>query len=387
MSEPGPASEPRGPGGPGFLVSAARAAALRRRLLAWWGAGHRALPWRFPPGKADPYRVWLSEVMLQQTRVEAVLPYYRRFLARWPTLRALAAAPDGEVLAAWSGLGYYARCRNLLRAARAALRQHGGLPPSLEALRALPGLGPYTAGAVASIAFGIPAAAVDGNAARVLARLFRLQGDPARGPFRRRTWALARELAGEGTPGRLPSGAPGEWTQALMELGATVCRRAPECRRCPLSTLCEARRGGVERRLPRPGRRPARRSMVMACALIRRRGELLLARQPEGGLFAGLLGLPSAAVLPGEDPAAALRRELRARGLPVRTVRALGSTRRTLTHRDLELHAVSCSLRALPRARGVGAGLVWVAMDRAAEAGLPSAMRALLCAVGASAPA
>jgi len=388
LSEPEPASAPPGPGGPGSLVPAARATALRRRLLAWWGAGHRALPWRFPPGAADPYRVWLSEVMLQQTRVEAVLPYYRRFLAKWPTLRALAAAPDGEVLAAWSGLGYYARCRNLLRAARAALREHGGLPASLEALRALPGTGPYTAGAVASIAFGIPAAAVDGNAARVLARLFRLAGDPARGPFRRRAWALARQLAGEGTAGRPSPGAPGEWTQALMELGATVCRRTPECRRCPLATLCEARRGGVERRLPRPGRRPARRPMVLACALIRRRGELLLARQPEGALFAGLLGLPSAEVHPGEEPAAALRRALRARGLAVRTARALGSARRTLTHRDLELHALSCTLlRAPPRPGGEGAGLSWVAMDRAEEAGLPSAMRALLRAVRASAPA
>ncbi len=145
-------------------------------MLAWWDAGHRDLPWRVPQHGADPYRVWLAEVMLQQTRVETAIPYYRRFLERWPSLEALAAADDAEVLAAWSGLGYYARCRNLIAAAREALRRHGGLPGSLEALRALPGFGPYTAGAVASIAFAVPAAAVDGNVSRVLSRLFRVAG-------------------------------------------------------------------------------------------------------------------------------------------------------------------------------------------------------------------
>ena len=136
-----------------MIVPLSRAREIRRRLLSWWDAGHRDLPWRFPQRGADPYRVWLAEVMLQQTQVRTVLPYYARFVARFPTLEALAAAREDEVLALWSGLGYYARCRNLLAAARAALRDHGGLPASLEALRALPGFGPYTAGAVASIAF------------------------------------------------------------------------------------------------------------------------------------------------------------------------------------------------------------------------------------------
>src|SRR5512138_1944729 len=183
-------------------MPAPRRAALRRRLLAWWDAGHRELPWRFPQHAADPYRVWLAEVMLQQTQVRTVVPYYARFLARYPTLEALAAADEDGVLALWSGLGYYARGRNLLAAAREAIARHGGLPASLEALRALPGFGPYTAGAVASIAFAIPAPAVDGNVIRVLARLFAVRGAPGDARFRRRIDALAAELVGEGTASR-----------------------------------------------------------------------------------------------------------------------------------------------------------------------------------------
>jgi A/G-specific adenine glycosylase len=321
--------------------------------------------------------------MLQQTRVEAAVPYYLRFVARWPTLEALAAAPDGEVFAAWSGLGYYARCRNLLRAARTAVREHGGLPGSLAALRALPGFGPYTAGAVASIAFALPAAAVDGNVARVLARLFHLRGEPGRTPFQRRVWQLARELVGEAPGGRRarPPEAPGDWNQALMELGATLCGRAPACPRCPLLGLCEARRAGVERAVPRPRRRPRRTAVTVACAVVERRGMVLLVRQPEGGLFAGLLGLPAALVPEGAGPAAALRQALGARGLRVRTGPELGAARRTLTHRELELRAISCAVEALPQGFAAHGGGAWVAREDLGRAGLPAAMLALLRAV------
>ncbi len=181
-------------------IPPARRAALRRRLLAWYDGGHRALPWRFPQRAADPYRVWVAEVLLQQTQVRAAVPYYERFVARFPTLEALAAAREDEVLALWSGLGYYARGRNLHAAAREALRVHGGLPASLDGLRALPGFGPYTAGAVASIAFAIPAAAVDGNVARVLARLFLVAGDPAAARTRSRLAALAAALVARSGP-------------------------------------------------------------------------------------------------------------------------------------------------------------------------------------------
>jgi A/G-specific adenine glycosylase len=354
------------------LVPPSRRAALRRRLLAWWDAGHRDLPWRFPQHGADPYRVWLAEVMLQQTQVAAAVPYFRRFVARWPTLEALAAAPDEDVFAAWSGLGYYARCRNLLAAARAAVREHGALPEGLAALRALPGFGAYTAGAVASIAFAVPAAAVDGNVARVLSRWFRVDGEPAAAATRARLWALAEALV---HPER-----PGDWNQALMELGATVCARRPACARCPVPGLCEARGAGLEAALPRARARPARRPLSVACAVVEVAGRVLLERRPARrggapGLFAGLLGFPAAEVTAGGDAGAALAASLARGGLCVRVERDLGAVTRALTHRDVTLRAFACRLAGKARP---GAHLRWVAREALSGAGLPSAMRALL---------
>lgn len=326
------------------------------------------MPWRFPQGAADPYRVWVAEVMLQQTRVEAVVPYYERFLARFPTLAALAAAADDEVLALWGGLGYYARARNLARAAREATARHGGLPASLEALRALPGFGPYTAGAVASIAFAIPAAAVDGNAARVLARLFAIEGAPAAAATRARLAALADELV---DPGR-----PGDLNQALMDLGATVCGRAPACRRCPLAALCAARATGRAGLLPAPRRRPARRPLILACAVARRGGALLLVRRPAGGLFGGLWAPPAAEVAAGEDARRALSLALRAQGLRGRVGAELAACERLLTHRALTLRAF-----AFEPARGAAPardGLRWAAPG---APGLPTAVRDLLARI------
>ena len=313
------------------IPSPARRAGLRRRLLAWWDAGHRDLPWRFPQHGADPYRVWLAEVMLQQTRVETAVPYFRRFVARWPTLSALAAADDAEVLAAWRGLGYYARCRNLLAAARTALARHGGLPASVEALAELPGLGPYTVGAVASIAFAIPAAAVDGNVARVLSRLHAVRGDPRSPAVKRGLVALAASLV---DPAR-----PGDWNQALMELGAMVCApRRPDCGRCPVATACLARQGGRTDQIP--ARMARRRPVPMRVALVRveRGGRLLLSRAPERGLLAGTWGLPGLVVPDGEDPAGFLRRNaFPVLGLRVEVGAELASVTRLLTHRRLEL--------------------------------------------------
>ncbi len=324
------------------LPSPARRRALRRRLLAWWDAGHRDLPWRFPQRAADPYRVWLAEVMLQQTRVEAVVPHYRRFLARWPTLDSLARADDAEVLAAWSGLGYYARCRNLLAAARAALGRHGGLPASLAGLRALPGLGPYTAGAVASIAFAIPAPAVDGNVARVLSRLFLVPGDPRSPKVKARLAALAAALV---DPVR-----PGDLNQALMELGAGACRpRRPQCARCPVAPGCAAREEGRVEAFPArvPRRKPVR--MVIAVVRVERGGRLLLRRAPAGGLFPGMWGLPGLVVPEGEDPAGYLRRRAEAGlGLRLSVGREIASLTRVLTHRRLEFRIHAGKLLGAP---------------------------------------
>ena len=332
---------------PAPIPSPARRRALRRRLLAWWDAGHRDLPWRFPQHGADPYRVWLAEVMLQQTRVETVVPYYRRFLDRWPTLEALARADDAEVLAAWSGLGYYARCRNLLSAAREALGRHGGIPSSPEALRALPGFGPYTAGAVASIAFAIPAPAVDGNVARVLSRLFRVPGDPRSPKVMARLTSLASAL--------LDRDRPGDLNQALMELGASACRpRRPLCAGCPVASGCAARQGGRQEEFPT--RVPRRKPVPMLVALVRveRGGRLLLRRAPEGGLFPGMWGLPGLVVPEGEDPAGYLRGRAEADlGLRVSVGKEIVALTRLLTHRRLEFRVHAGSLRgAIPRDPG-----------------------------------
>jgi A/G-specific adenine glycosylase len=353
-------------------IPAPRRAALRRRLLAWYDAGHRRLPWRAPQGGADPYRVWLAEVMLQQTQVATVVPYFERFVARFPTLAALAEAEEDEVLALWSGLGYYARGRNLLRAARETRTRHGGLPASVEALRALPGFGPYTAGAVASIAFAIPAPAVDGNVARVLARIFAVEGAPASPIFRRRVEALAAELV---HPRR-----PGDLNQALMELGATVCARQPDCGRCPVAPVCAARAHGRAAELPAPRRRPTRRALVLACAIVRENGRVLLARRPAEGLFGGLWAPPSAEVAEGEDAAGAIGGALRRdHGLRCAVGPELCACERTLTHRTLTLRAFRCTpVRPAPQRCG---GLSWVAEGALGAWGLPAAVRALLARV------
>lgn len=323
-----------------------RAAALRRGLLAWWDAGHRAFPWRFPQHGADPYRVWLAEVMAQQTRVETVVPYYLRFVERWPTLAALAAADDDDVLAAWAGLGYYARCRNLLAAARAALERHGGLPATREDLRALPGLGPYTAGAVASIAFAVPVPAVDGNAARVLARLAGVPGDPTTPRVKARLEAVAAALV---DPDR-----PGDWNQALMELGSRVCTpRNPRCGACPLAPDCVARREGRQGSLPGRRARPAPVDVLRALLRVERAGRVLLRREPGTGLLGGLWALPGLDVPRGEDPAGFLRRHVHARlGLSAVVGEEVATVTRMLTHRRLEMRIFAGRLVGPPPRTG-----------------------------------
>jgi A/G-specific adenine glycosylase len=352
-------------------IAPARRAALRRRLLAWYDAAARPLPWRFPQHAADPYRVWLAEAMSQQTQVSRVIPCYQRFLARWPTLQELAAADEAEVLALWSGLGYYARARALRRAAVEALARHGGLPASPEALRALPGFGPYTAGAVASIAFAVRTPAVDGNVVRVLSRLELVEGAPEAAATRARLAALAEALV---DPVR-----PGDWNQALMELGATVCGKpAPRCPRCPVAALCRARAAGRERDVPPARRRAARRPLVLACALAERGGRLLLHRRPPAGLFGGLWALPAGELRRGASPEAAIRGVLPAgAGLAFRLGEEAGRVERTLTHRDLILVAFRCEIRGL----GHTPGLQWFRREELEPLGLPTAMRALLAQV------
>jgi len=343
-------------------------ARLHRQLLGWFDRGKRDLPWR---RSRDPYAIWVSEVMLQQTQVSVVLPYWEAFLRRFPDLRALADAPLDAVLAAWRGLGYYARARNLHRAAQAIVRDHGGrFPRTVEALAALPGFGRYTVGAVASIAFGLPVPVVDGNVARVLARLFALEGaagDPVR---EKALWRVAETLVADERPG--------DWNQALMELGATVCRpESPSCLLCPVREECRALALGAVERIPAPRPRAVRRAMQLAVAVVRRGESVLLVRREGTGLFGGLWELPALEVAEGDDLRAAL-----GAAWPGARVAAepLASVERTLTHRDLRLTAFEVAgLRVLPGGR-------FVSSRQAESLGVSAAMQAVLEHVFAGAP-
>ena len=262
--------------------------ALRAALLDWYDTHGRRLAWRAPSGgpPPDPYRVWLSEVMLQQTTTPHATPYFLAFTARWPTVSDLAAAEDSDVMAAWAGLGYYARARNLLACARAVARDHGGVFPDTEAgLLGLPGVGAYTAAAVAAIAFGRPANVVDGNVERVMARLFAMEMPlPAAKPELKR---LAATLVADDRPG--------DWPQALMDLGATVCRPGrPLCEACPLTSRCAGHASGHPERWPlktRKAERPHRTGV--AWVLRDDRGRVALVRRPDKGLLGGMMGLPT----------------------------------------------------------------------------------------------
>lgn len=265
--------------------------ALRSALLAWYDANARALPWRVGPHERavgvvpDPYRVWLSEVMLQQTTVPHATPYFLAFTRRWPTVVDLARAEDAEVMAAWAGLGYYARARNLLACARAVAKRHGGVfPDTEEGLRGLPGVGAYTAAAVGAIAFDLPTNVVDGNVERVVARLFAVETPlPAAKPELTR---LAGALVAEDRPG--------DWAQALMDHGATICRpRQPLCDLCPVQAFCEAFKRGDPEAFPRKSPKAARPRRYGVAWLIEREGKVAVVRREGRGLLGGMLGLPT----------------------------------------------------------------------------------------------
>lgn len=305
-------------------LSPDRVRSLRRALLAWYARERRPLPWR---ESADPYRVWISEAMLQQTRVGTALPYYRRFVERFPTVRALARARPEHVLTAWSGLGYYRRASSLQAAARAIVGKHGGVfPRDRESLTSLPGIGPYTAGAIASIAFGLPEPVVDGNVARVLCRLFGLEGDPTSAGQRRALWSLAGAL--------VPPRGAGEWNQALMELGALVCTPVEaRCSACPVGSRCAALRQGRVGELPRRRPRPKAVPVEAVVIAVGDRDRLLLERRPAAGRMAGMWQLPTFEIsLPGARGAGrgVLFPRSRPRGL--REQETLGVVRHTITH-------------------------------------------------------
>ena len=299
---------------------------LRTALLTWYSANKRDLPWR---RTRDPYHIWLAEIMLQQTRVAAVIPYYERFLQRFPTVAALAAAPEQELLAAWSGLGYYSRARNLQKAAK-NVQDAGRFPSDYNSIKQLPGIGDYTAAAVASIAFSQPYAVLDGNVLRVLSRISAERGDIQTPLTRGRLQQLANRL--------LDRKRPGEFNQALMELGATICLpRQPQCPSCPVAGSCEARLRGMQYEIPIRSRTGTHERMEKCLLLIERRGKVLLWQRPAGSRrLAGFWELPE----PEQIPQA-------------RIIRTVGAFRHTIVNTRFHVQVLRATVTK------VSAGFYW----------------------------
>jgi A/G-specific adenine glycosylase len=330
-------------------------AVIGQRLLDWYARQRRDLPWR---RTRDPYAIWVAEIMLQQTRVETVLAYYERFMARFPTLGDLAMAPLDDVLKAWEGLGYYARARNLHRAARQVVAQcQCEIPRTPEALRDLPGVGRYTAAAVASIAFGYDAVALDGNLRRVLCRLFAIDDDPGRPNTQRALERLAEAM--------MPPGQAGDFNQALMDLGATLCTKTPRCLLCPVGTWCQARREGIQNALPIRATRARRPHRDVTAGIIwDGDGHFLITQRPLDGLLGGLWEFPGGKRRPGEELPACLHREIYEElRIEIQIGELVCKVEHVFTHFYMTLYAFECDwLRGDPQLLGCR-DLRWVTLD------------------------
>ena len=328
-------------------------------ILSWYDQGHRDLPWR---RTQDPYRIWISEIMLQQTRAETVVSYYERFLARYPTVQDLASAPEEELLKAWEGLGYYSRARSLQKAAKEIVARYGGqLPADLEKLRALPGIGDYTAGAIASIAFGIPAAAVDGNVERVLCRWDAIKDEVGTPTVRRQIAARAQAL--------VPPDRPGAFANAMMEMGATMCTpKNPKCLLCPVREGCMGFAQGIAQELPHKAKKKAQRVENRAVLLVFCENRVLIVKRQEK-LLGGLFVFPD--VLEESDPAR-LCQALEALGIRAAYDEKLGHARHVFTHLiwEMDVHAVVADeMTQVP-------GGQWVSRQELAALPLPTAVKA-----------
>lgn len=330
-----------------------------KTILSWYDQGHRDLPWR---RTQDPYRIWISEIMLQQTRAETVVSYYERFLARYPTVQDLADAPEEALLKAWEGLGYYSRARSLQRAAKEIVARYGGqLPADLDKLRALPGIGDYTAGAIASIAFGIPAAAVDGNVERVLCRWDAITDEVGTPAVRRQITARAQAL--------VPRDRPGAFANAMMEMGATMCTpKNPKCLLCPVREGCMGFAQGIAQELPRKAKKKAQRVENRAVLLVFCENRVLIVKRQEK-LLGGLFVFPD---VPEESDPARLCRALEALGVRAAYDEKLGHARHVFTHLiwEMDVHAVVADeMTQVP-------GGQWVSRQELAALPLPTAVKA-----------
>ena len=326
-------------------------------LLRWYHSSARDLPWR---SDLTPYRTWISEIMLQQTQVDTVIPYFERWMARFPDVAALAEADEQDVLTLWEGLGYYSRARNLHKAARIIHEEMDDqLPETPDALEKLPGVGPYTAAAIASIAFGRNVATVDGNIRRVFSRIYNLT-EPLRSPESERTiWALAEE--------NLPKGEASAYNQALMDLGATICTpRTPDCDHCPIQADCQARALGVQDQRPVKPPRKKTPHLTVTAAVIRRDGRVLLSKRPADELLGGMWEFPGGTKEESDlDLAACLQREIREElGVDVAVGEPLGVYRHAYTHYKITLHAFLCRLSDGVEPRPIESDeLVWVQLS------------------------
>jgi A/G-specific adenine glycosylase len=333
-----------------------------QKLVRWQRRhGRRDLPWQ---GTRDPYRIWLSEVMLQQTQVGAVIPYYERFLRRFPTVEALAAASEDEVLQLWSGLGYYARGRNLHAAAKRIAQE--GFPGTSKTIEELPGVGRSTAAAIAAFAFGERAAILDGNVKRVLARYSGIEGWPGEREVESKLWEHAERL--------LPRKGIETYTQALMDLGATVCVRAPKCEACPVSKDCVARKTGRTTEIPAPRPRKALPQRAVSWLVLRQGSEILLEKRPSSGIWGGLWSFPEA---PDKDIAAYCRLSL---GCEILKKESLEALEHGFTHFRLQIRPLLCEVAKSPRLETPGR--LWIDLDEAAGAAVPAPVRTLVGRLG-----
>lgn len=343
------------------------------RLLAWFASAMRPFPWR---ERYDPYCVWISEIMLQQTQAERGVACYRKWMERFPDVRSVAEAREEEILAAWEGLGYYRRAKNLHAAAKRIMAEHGGkFPDALEAIRALPGVGEYTAGAVAAIAFNTPVPAVDANVARIFSRILDLDAPAAAGETRAAATAAAAEL--------MPAGSARLFNQALMELGALVCGRNPKCAVCPVREHCAALAAGTVALRPAKGEGGGRRLVETAAGVVVRDGLVFIRRRPPDGLWGGLWEFPGGRVRPDEDPESAAARYVgEAIGRPASAREKIGVFRHGYTVHRVTMHGYFCDIEAGPSSPPGAPDGEWIRLEEIGRRAFPAGDRKLLELLG-----